>query len=103
MAVCRIPSAWPSSEAGNQAMIARPLAAFTLAPRAPTATRTAVIVAKPLVVEPTASMAAAPVSPVAMTQRSSTRSATSPQGRSVKSIPIPIPPRTMPVSPSVSP
>ena len=72
-------------------MIARPLAALTLAPSAPTPTSAAVTAA-----EARASWrrrragAAAPVSPVAITQRSSTRSATSPHGRSVKSIPIPI-------------
>jgi hypothetical protein len=102
IAVCRIPSASPSSELGNQAMIARPLAALTLAPSAPTPTRAAVTPPKPCVAEATASKAAAPVSPVAITQRSSTRSATSPHGSSVKSIPIPIAPRTMPVSPRVS-
>ena len=37
IAVCRIPSARPSSPGGNQLMIARPLAAFTLAPSAPAA------------------------------------------------------------------
>ena len=58
---------------------------------------------KVCVVDATTSIAPAPVSPVAITQRSSTRSATSPQGRSVKSIPIPIPASTTPVSPSVSP
>ncbi len=103
MAVWRIPSASPSSEPGNQAMIARPLAAFTLAPNAPTPTRAAVRVSKPCVVEATTSRPAAPVSPVAITQRSSTRSATSPQSRSVNSIPIPIAPSATPVSPSVSP
>jgi hypothetical protein len=84
-------------------MIARPLAAFTLAPSAPTPTSTPVTVPKSCVVEATASRAAAPVRPVAITHRSSTRSATSPHGRSVKSIPIPIAPSTTPVSPSVSP
>ena len=84
-------------------MIARPLAAFTLAPSAPTPTSVAVTVAKPCVVEATTSSAAAPVSPVAITQRSSTRSATSPHGRSVKSIPIPTAASTTPVSVRLSP
>ncbi len=84
-------------------MIARPLAAFTLAPSAPTPTSVRVTVPKPSVVEATTSKAAAPVSPVAITQRSSTRSATSPHGRRVNSIPIPIAARTTPVWVRLSP
>ena len=48
---------------GNQAMIARPLAALTLAPSAPTPTSAAVTAAKPSVVAATTSSAAAPVRP----------------------------------------
>ena len=58
IAVCRIPSARPSSVDGNQAMIARPLAALTLAPSAPTPTRTTVTPPNVCVVDATASMAA---------------------------------------------
>ena len=103
IAVWRIPSASPSSVEGNQAMIARPLAALTLAPSAPTPTSTPVTAPNVCVVEATTSRAAAPVSPVAITQRSSTRSATSPHGSSVKSIPIPIAASTTPVSARLSP
>jgi hypothetical protein len=84
-------------------MIARPLAALTLAPSAPTPTSVSVTVAKVSVVEATISRAAAPVSPVAITQRSSTRSATRPHGSSVKSIPIPTAASTTPVSVRLSP
>jgi hypothetical protein len=62
-----------------------------------------VTAAKLSVVEATASRTAAPVSPVAITQRSSTRSATRPQGRSVKSIPIPTAASTTPVWVRLSP
>ena len=55
----------------------------------------------PASVDATASEPAAAVSPVAITQRSSTRSATRPHGSSVNSIPIPVAASTTPVSPSV--
>src|SRR5262249_58122928 len=88
---------------GNHDMMARPLAALTLAPSAPTPMSVPVTAAKLSVVEATTSRAAAPVSPVAITQRSSTLSATSPQARSVQSIPIPTAASTTPVWVRLSP
>lgn len=102
MAVCRIPSARPSSSEGNQPMIARPLAAFTLAPRAPAAASAPTSGPKEVVAAAPARAAPAPTRPTTMTQRSSNRSAASPHGRSVTSMPIPIAARTTPVSPSDS-
>src|SRR5438270_564098 len=102
IAVCRIPSARPSSPEGNQAMIARPLAAFTLAPSAPAAMSAATSEPSPPVSAAPPSATPAPTSPAAITQRSSNRSATRPHGRSVNSIPMPIAASTTPVSPSES-
>ena len=74
------PSARPRCSAPNQRMIARPLAAFTLAPKRPPAisktTRASKLPARP------DAMSAAPAaaSPVAITARSPTRSASNPQG-----------------------
>ena len=79
-------------------MIARPLAAFTLAPSAPAATRASTSVQRPCVDAAPASAAPAPTSPATITQRSSNRSARSPHGSSVKSIPMPTAARTTPVS-----
>ena len=83
-------------------MIARPLAAFTLAPSAPAAMSAATSGASPPVLAAPASATPAPTSPAAITQRSSKRSATSPHGSSVNSIPIPIAASTTPVSLSES-
>src|SRR3954465_14789777 len=78
-------------------MIARPLAALTLAPSAPTPTSAPVTAPNVSVLEATTSRAAAPASPVAITHRSSPRAATSPQGSRVKSIPTPTAASTTPV------
>ena len=102
-AVCRIPSANPRSEAENQPMTARPLAAFTLAPAAPATRRRITSAAYPLAKAAPASARLAATRPVARTERSPSRSVRRPHGSSVRTEPRLNAARTTPTSASVSP
>ena len=99
----RIPSARPRSDGANQCITARPLAALTLAPSAPAATRRSTSCAKPEAI-PTHPRAIAEVeSPSGRTTRSPMRSVRRPHGKSVGVIPIPNAASVTPVSPRLRP
>jgi hypothetical protein len=87
IAVWRTPSAKPLSVAGNHCITALPLAAFTLAPAAPARPTSRISDPNPAA-EPAPTSAAAHASrPLASTSRSPTRSASTPHGSSVNSVP----------------
>ncbi len=102
VAVCRMPMARPRRSAVNQLMTARPLAAFTLAPKTP-APNSASPASSAFPVATRARKAAAPIPPMVITSRSPRRSAMAPQGTRVSIVPRLTAPMSRPTCGSVRP